>query len=280
MRILAISDVHSWDGYERLVDLHGPDVVALAGDLTSDGGAAFWRTAFEALPAFRRDKQAALDRLGISVSTEEDGLELISGGSLRDVMSVEGELERRYRDTAAFTRARHKLHTKPFYDFLAYAGRRAHVLVVKGNHDYDFPRDYSRARINRTRGCREISGETVTVDGTTFLGLGYAEAGYRIPLRRLLAQHTGRVDVVIAHPPHQNVRLVAALKPRLLIRGHFATGRYLVDGVPSVFTDGQHAVIDLLRRGVPRVTMDDTSSESFWRRRYDWLRAYPSRRAR
>jgi len=42
MRILAFSDVRDWEGYEKLVDKVKPDVVALAGDVTSDGFAGFW----------------------------------------------------------------------------------------------------------------------------------------------------------------------------------------------------------------------------------------------
>ncbi|MGA2790203.1 MAG: hypothetical protein ABSF00_05495 [Candidatus Bathyarchaeia archaeon] len=42
MKILAFSDVVKWEGYEERVDRIRPDVVALVGDLTSDGGAAFW----------------------------------------------------------------------------------------------------------------------------------------------------------------------------------------------------------------------------------------------
>ena len=42
MRILTFSDVREWQGYEKLVDKVEPDVVVLAGDLTSDGFAAFW----------------------------------------------------------------------------------------------------------------------------------------------------------------------------------------------------------------------------------------------
>jgi len=37
MRILAFSDICSWKGYKELVERIQPDVVVLAGDLTSDG---------------------------------------------------------------------------------------------------------------------------------------------------------------------------------------------------------------------------------------------------
>jgi hypothetical protein len=46
VRILALSDVYGWAGYERLVDKYEPHV-ALAGDLVSDGVAAFWKKELE-----------------------------------------------------------------------------------------------------------------------------------------------------------------------------------------------------------------------------------------
>ncbi len=42
MKLLAFSDVVKWEGYEELVERIQPDLVDLAGDLTSDGFAAFW----------------------------------------------------------------------------------------------------------------------------------------------------------------------------------------------------------------------------------------------
>ncbi len=62
MRILAFSDVRKWHGYERLVDRCRPEVVALAGDLISDGGAAFWLEALELLPQFQQDREDLRER--------------------------------------------------------------------------------------------------------------------------------------------------------------------------------------------------------------------------
>jgi predicted phosphodiesterase len=42
MKILVFSDVENWVGYEEQVDKIQPNVVVLAGDLTSDGLASFW----------------------------------------------------------------------------------------------------------------------------------------------------------------------------------------------------------------------------------------------
>jgi Icc-related predicted phosphoesterase len=41
MKLLAFSDVVKWEGYEELADRIQPDIIALAGDLTSDGFTAF-----------------------------------------------------------------------------------------------------------------------------------------------------------------------------------------------------------------------------------------------
>jgi Icc-related predicted phosphoesterase len=43
MKVLAFSDVIKWECYEEIVDKIQPDIIALAGDLTSDGFANFWR---------------------------------------------------------------------------------------------------------------------------------------------------------------------------------------------------------------------------------------------
>jgi predicted phosphodiesterase len=277
MRILAISDVARWKGYKELVTEHRPQVIALAGDLTSDGGASFWREGFEAIPEYRAAKQAALRRLGITVRYDgEADMDVISGGSLKDIMSVEDGLKQQYQDTPEFTKARRKLHTDKFYSFLKFAGQKATVLVVKGDHDEDFPGDYKASRINRIAGCHEISGKVVIVEGLTFLGLGFDQAGLRTPLREFVRQYAGTVDVVIAHTPHQNVPIVAELKPRMLVRGHFGGGRYLVNQVPSVFTSGGHAVIEMAGPGLPTIQVSTRWPESYLVQKYDWLSQYPS----
>lgn len=276
MRILAISDVARWEGYEELVVKHRPQVVTLAGDLTSDGHAAFWTDAFEAIPEYRTAKQAALRRLGITVKYDRDAdLDVIWGGSLRDVMSVEYTVKKRFKDTPEFTKARRNLHTNKFYSFLRFAGQRATVLVVKGDHDEDFPGEYKPSRINRIAGCREISGKIVNVEGLTFLGLGFDEAGLRTPLREFVRKYAGSVDVVITHTPHRNVPIVAELKPRLLVRGHYGCGRYLVNGVPSVFTSGCPAVIEMAGPSLPAIHISCRLSESYLAQEYDWISPYP-----
>jgi len=59
------------------------------------------------------------------------------------------QLEAHYRKTKAFAAVQREIHVEKFYAFLEYAGRRAVVLVVKGDHDDDFPGAYDVCRINR-----------------------------------------------------------------------------------------------------------------------------------
>jgi metallophosphoesterase superfamily enzyme len=71
MRILAFSDIQRWEGYEALVDEYRPDIVVLAGDLTSDGNAAFWDEALEHIPEFAKRKSELLRGYGL-VEREKD----------------------------------------------------------------------------------------------------------------------------------------------------------------------------------------------------------------
>jgi len=174
VRILAFSDVTRWDGYKEMVTEYRPQVVPLVGDLTSDGTAAFFTDAFEAVPAYREAKREALRRIGAGVEKDDEAdMEVITGGTLRDVMRVEATLKPLYREIREFTNARRKLHTNRFYSFLKFAGQRCSVLVVKGDHDDDYAGDHQPGRISRISGCQEICGKAVIVDGLSFLELGF-----------------------------------------------------------------------------------------------------------
>lgn len=280
MRILAFSDVVRWDRYRGLVDKWKPNVIALAGDLTSDGGAVFWQSALEAIPAFRRDMGILRRRLGIRRS-RRGGYDIIPNRSLDEFREASWTLKRQYRDSPAFRRARKRLHVARFYAFLRYAGKRSTVLVVKGDHDDDFAGDYSLKQINAIYGCLEISGRLQSVEGVSFLGLGFKHAGYRRPLRRIVLEKRGLVDVIIAHAPQENVRIVAELQPGLLIRGHFGWGSHCIDGVPTVFTAGGHAVIDVQANKPPRIRIPNEdplgpTSVHLLRKKYPWLTPCPA----
>ncbi len=253
MRILAISDVRRWVGYDKIIARYAPSIVVLCGDLTSDGIADFWETAYDLVPAFVQQKDRLRKRFGVLKG--ENGIQIISKGldKFDEFRRRVGKLEQQYRSTPAFTKARRKLHIEPFYRLLKFAGERSTVLVVKGDHDSDFPRDYSVKRINGIRGCREISGKVHEVAGCTFLGLGFAETHYRQKLRELHSR-CERVDVIVAHAEQRRVPLLAQFAPRVIIRGHFGSGCWLVSGIPAVFTSGiMYTVIDLPRSGRPRM---------------------------
>jgi predicted phosphodiesterase len=256
MRILAISDVVRWDGYDKIVARYAPSVVVLCGDLTSDGLAAFWETAYDLIPEFVRQKDRLRKRFGVLKG--ENGIQIISKGleKFDEFRRRVDKLEQKYRNTPAFTKARRKLHVEPFYRFLKFAGKRSTVLVVKGDHDSDFPRDYSVKRIDGIRGCREISSKVHEVVGFNFLGLGFAETHYRMKLRELDSQRSQRerVDVVISHAEQRRVPLLARFAPRVIVRGHFGSGCWLVSGIPAIFTaDIMYAVIYLPKRGQPTI---------------------------
>src|SRR5436190_873829 len=122
MRMLAFSDVKDWVPYPALVKRWKPTIICLAGDLTSDGGAAFWRTALEAIPAFCRDMTTLRRRLKVRVNPTE-GYDIIPRNSLEEYREARRSLEEQYRETPAFLAARQRLHVAKFYSFLRHAGR-------------------------------------------------------------------------------------------------------------------------------------------------------------
>jgi len=154
VRILAFSDVWIWKGYERLVDQWKPHVVALAGDLTSDGGAHFWTAALKAVPEYKMQIQA-LERERLRCLLRENIMHregparegdpnpisrypssvtgsvqptskpvgtarlLRPGPETRNVEAQIRDLNRFARQHSAFHAARKKMHVDKFYRFLA-----------------------------------------------------------------------------------------------------------------------------------------------------------------
>jgi hypothetical protein len=258
MRILAISDIHRWEGYEQLVYRYRPAVVALAGDLTSDGGAAFWIEGLYCIPGFVKEQGAIkgkLRRAARELQKSIPGRRIVHSTRLPELRPLQDELSRleiRYRQTEPFLRTKNR-HVDKFYRFLEYTGKRSRVLVIKGDHDDDFPGDYDARRIDNIPGCEEISGRTCALKGFVFLGLGFSQAGYVSRLRPLIADFRDRAHVLITHVPQSNLRLMAEFKPRLIIRGHWLTGSYLVDDVPAVCTAGAYARIEIAKTGPPHI---------------------------
>lgn len=187
MKILAISDVDQWKGYQALHQTIAPDVVVLPGDLVQDGSS-------------------------------------LIAGVCPDK------------------------HGEGFYSFLKRAGKTSKVLVVAGNHDQ--PPAYNLERISSIPGCEEISGRAVSLQGVRFLGVGYSQAHLIRDLYPLIESHKDKVDVVLSHCEGRRLRELGALRPKLIIQGHFGVGQYTVYGVPTVFTSqARSTVIDISRLG-------------------------------
>jgi len=257
MRILALSDAYDWSTQAELLNRHRPDVTILAGDLVSDGIVAFRRAALEAIPAYRRERDDLLRRYPERPRPRyRPGVPTLLPIRERRLY----DLQDRYRESPAYHAARRRLHVRPFYEFLAEAGRMSQVLVVKGNHDDDYPGEYRPDRISRIPGCREISGQAVTLDGHVILGIGSDQAWRLRSLDQVLADWRGRVDVVIAHAPRRNIAFVTALSPRLIIRGHYGPGPCIVNGVPTIGTWACPTVITMRRRSAPLLESADPDS--------------------
>lgn len=198
-------------------------------------------------------------------------------------------LENRFRDSPEFHALRKKLHVEPFYCFLRLAGKKAVVLVIKGDHDDDFHGDYDTRRINRIRGCEEISGKIATVKGVKFIGLGYDDCHSLRTLRSLVDRYSGGVNVVLAHAKQARVPFLANFKSRVIIRGHFGHGRFFVNGIPAVFTAGlSHCLIKFGRtvemKPFRGTKLCRTANCTPWGSRkkdieiYPWLEPYSKRR--
>ena len=263
MRILAFSDVGNWNGYTRAVRQFEPTVVVLAGDLTSDGCADFWHTALEAIPAYRT-KRRALERKLSKFRAESKRL------AVWDEIYT---LQDHYRDTPAFLAAR-RLHVDRFYRFLKRVGSAAQVLVVKGDHDDDFPAITSPNESMPFPAAPRFPERLTPLAGGRSWASASIKAGLRRPLRAMIAQFRGQAGIVVAHAPQKNVRLLAELQPRLIIRGHFGAGRFVVDDVPAVFTTRTHAIIDVSEENITAIRCADSRSERGMMRDYPWLQPY------
>jgi Icc-related predicted phosphoesterase len=306
MKLLAFSDVVKWEGYEELVDRIRPNVVALAGDLTSDGFAAFWsKMEVEALKKIPECKQL-LTKYGMHKTDKSSHFRIgavyrIGGAEYTSTRadvypSFWFELDslvRKYRTGKILTRLRRTAHVDRFYDFLRYAGRRSKVIVVMGDHDADFKGDYDPEEIDRIDGCKEISGKVAQIKGFRFIGLGYDQTHYLRTLRPMIDQCKREVDVVLTHCEQDKVHLLSLLEPRLIVRGHFGSGRYLVNGVPSAFTMGARYTVVELGEGILRIMqyvvgrngetkeLENGSCRPWFTpkgsefERYKWLKPYP-----
>jgi len=225
MKIVALSDIVRWENQIKVVDKIKPDVVVLAGDLTSDGFASFWPEAAQLIPTFQQElKQHNIAVRRVNNST-------FVAGSLEKYNSIRNK----YKNSEEYSKVRKTVHVEKFYEFLKYTGQKCKVLVVKGDHD-DFASDYSRSEIDKISGCVEISGKIEKVGELNFLGIGFEEAHYLTELKRLIKNHKGEIDIIVTHCEQRRLPDLSEARPRLLIRGHFGQGKFLVNNVPTVMT--------------------------------------------
>jgi hypothetical protein len=287
MRLLAFSDVGTWEPYPLLVRRTAPDVIALVGDLTSDGHAHFWRTALGGIPGFQRDLRTLRKRLGVRV--DRNGLVNCRRSTFGEYREGERQLEEQYRETPAFRRARKQQHVDKFYTFLKYAGARATVLVVKGDHDDDFDNDYDVARISGIPGCHEISDRTVTAEGLSVAAISW-RTSYSLPLLRDAVKRLAAAppDILLAHAPLKRRVWLLDCHARLIITGHCPPDEHATLG-DSVFVSlcGGHAVINMGRRQLrptvwksgERVAEYAGGEHSFFGRQFRVMRALQHARA-
>lgn len=260
MRILAISDVYDWNGYERIFDDFHSDVVLLAGDLTSDGLAKFWKAAVECIPAFQEAVMKQASAMGFTVEWSEGSTMIqqkrTSTASMNDFVDAYGSLIDKYGNTQEFLENRKRMHVDKFYKFLKHAGETATILVVEGDHDQDFDGDYNAERIERIPNCLEMSGKVEKIHGCRFLGLGYRDTHYLRLLKPAIDEFKGKVDVVMIHCEQRRISLLSEFKPKLIVRGHFGYGKYLIYGIPSVFTSPPCAcsLVEINKNSLPKIT--------------------------
>ena len=128
-----------------------------------------------------------------------------------------------------------------FYDFLRHVGKKSKVLVIKGNHDdskwSDSTSHYSINKINSIKGCNEISGKSIKINGLKFLGIDYESSRINANLLPLLDKHGDGVNVIVSHGDVSKIHHLAKLKPMIVINGHTRGGVYSAYDVPVVLTN-------------------------------------------
>jgi hypothetical protein len=246
MKILAFSDVGNWDGFIKLFDNIRPDLTALIGDVSNDGLPDYAiKAVFEYYKIFKTSRVPS-----------------ISSTDIEKLYSKNESFRTIYNN-------KKNEHVKQFYKFLHFSGRRCPTLVIRGNHDEE---DYLVEKITKIKGCQEISGDIVDINGLNFLGLSYELTHYLSRLKSLIKKNTGKVDVVLVHG--ENLRLISTLNPLIIIRGGYVSGKYLINNVPSVWTSSNnHAVVDIVNREVEILHSGPEVPIIF---RYNWIKPYSS----
>ncbi len=159
-----------------------------------------------------------------------------------------------------------------FYKFLNFASKRTHVLVVDGNHEVD-SEQYDEKRINSIEHCRELSDTDVTIGGLRFAGLGYRTMLSKLK-PRVEKLSSSNIDVLVTHCELERLSLLSRLRPKLIIRGHAASGpgKFLSRGIPVVSSGAvKYTSISLEERRIEISQPSSGSGESVSR----WFREHP-----
>ncbi len=254
-KLLVISDVPEWTGYVEAVKRHSPELILLVGDVVHDGWVndrptwmsipeyrAFWER--YASPVERQAERAGdgdSARAGLTIGGQEFAITHPKG--LEGFWDEEEQIKKRLEQTGAFLEAYLGTHVRGFYDFLSEASKLAPVLSVRGDHDSE-RLGYHVDRIESTSNVHEITGSAVEAGGLRVAGLGFP---FNKPITRLkeMAADTGTgMDILACHWEHKHLpRIEEILQPRLIIKGHFGGGLYLLNGTPVVFTEKRHHVV-------------------------------------
>ncbi|KAF6248676.1 MAG: hypothetical protein DSN69_07065 [Nitrosopumilus sp. YT1] len=147
-----------------------------------------------------------------------------------------------------------------FYDFLRHTGTKSKVLVIQGNHDdpkwSDSTSHYSIHKINSIKGCNEISGKSIKINGLKFLGIDYDSSRINANLLPFLEKHGNGVDVIVSHGEISKIHRLAKLKPMIVINGHTRGGVYSVYDVPVVLTNGAGLVLIEIKQNAVKTILE------------------------
>lgn len=73
------------------------------------------------------------------------------------------------------------------------------TLFISGNHDPDENYDVVKKWIRNFSHVQEISSKLTTVSGLKILGVNYNTSKSKSSLRQMLKEHSGKIDMVLAH---------------------------------------------------------------------------------
>lgn len=291
MKILVISDVVNWEPYKKIFNKVKPKIVLLAGDLISDGFASFW--SMKNFKELEKQEKKLMKDYNVKVENKNGMLYVthlgVSPPGQKSYFDAREELKRKLQKSKKFYEYVNKNHVEKFYDFIQYAGKKASVLIVKGDHDSDFSKFYNLKKINSISGCYEISGKFIEINKIKFLGLGHTHTHYLKKLKPLIEKYKNKMDIILCHSEQNKISRLKEFNPKLIVRGHFGIGKYKILDIPAVFSQGaDYSIIEFESNKKPKIvlyrdkkiisskkmTCAPWFSEKTEFELYDWLKPY------